>query len=194
MNSDRLLLRLAEEALMRRKLGFMLASTVAAVVLLSLPRTSSAQEETNDSVAMQANRGLKIGVGPTLLFPLHDNGPYGGGLTLDGRYGIQAGATVLSPGGRLSGYIISNRLVGMAMPTFRITLPVGPLAPFILGGVGVGGLTNDSETGVALLGGGGMMIHIARIFAFGAEASYEVITGTELKTLTIGPAIAIGGG
>jgi len=37
------------------------------------------------------------------------------------------------------------------------------------------------------------MIHFGRVFAIGAEATYETITGTEYKALGIGPAIHIGG-
>lgn len=152
---------------------------------------ASAQEE-GDSAAMASNRGLHFGFAPAILLPT-DNGPAGGGLILDGRYGIKAGPTVLAPGGRLGGYLISSRFIGTAMPTFRVTLPVGPLAPFVLGGLGYGGLTNPGESGLAVLGGGGLMIHFGRILAIGAEVTYQRITGTEYQTLGIGPAIQIGG-
>src|SRR6185295_4978145 len=147
------------------------------------------QEGESQGPAMQANRGFKLGVGPTLLLPRRTGGPYGAGLTLDGRYGIEAGPTVLAPGGRLAGYYVSDRFAAVAMPTFRVTVPIGPLAPFLIGGVGAGWLTNVSESGVALLGGGGLMIHVGRFVAFGAEATYQAITGTELKVVTIGPSI-----
>jgi hypothetical protein len=168
------------------------ALAVALAALVAAPRTASAQEKP-ESVAMEANRGLQIGVAPALVLPLRGDGPWGGGLVLDGRYGIQAGPTVIAPGGRLSGYIISSRGVGMATPTLRVTFPVGPLAPFALGGVGPGGLTNPGEAGLAVLGGAGLMIHVGRIVAFGAEATYETITDTEFHTFAIGPMIALGG-
>lgn len=169
----------------------------AAFLLFALflaAKPARADEEEGDSVAMRANKGFKLGIGPTILFPNRPGGPYGGGLALDGRYGIEAGPTVLAPGARLAGYAISGRFIGIAMPTFRVTLPVGPLAPFVVGGVGGGWISNPSEGGVALLGGGGLMIHFGSVFAIGAEATYQTITGTELGGLTIGPAIAIGGG
>jgi hypothetical protein len=117
----------------------------------------------------------------------------GGGVVFDGRYGFRAGPTVLAPGGRLAGYIISSRFVGTAMPTFRVTLPVGPLAPYVVGGIGAGGLSNPSESGLALLGGGGLMIHFGRIVAVGAELTYQRITGTEFESLGIGPSLQFGG-
>lgn len=177
---------------MRRTLRLAAALAAVTVALLAAPPSARAQES-EEGVAMQANRGLKIGIGPIILLPLRDNGPYGGGLILDGRYGVQAGPTVLAPGARLAGYLISSRFVGTAMPTFRVTLPVGPLAPFVMGGIGAGYISNDSESGLALLGGGGLMIHVGRVFAFGAEATYQTIQGTEFKTFAIGPAISFGG-
>lgn len=164
----------------------------AALALALVPATALAQEE-GESTAMRANRGFKLGLGPELLIP-SDGGPMGGGLTLDGRYGIKAGPTVLAPGGRLAGYYISKRFVGTAMPTFRVTVPVGPLAPFLVGGLGPGGMTNDGEGGLAILGGGGLMIHFGRFVAVGAEVTYQKITGTEFEMLGIGPAIHFGGG
>lgn len=169
-------------------------SSVALAALAVLPRCAEAQEgDEYDGNAVRQNRGLKVGLGPTLVVPLHDNGPYGFGVNVDVRYGIQVGPTVVAPGGRVAGYYISGRGVGVAMPTARITLPIGPLAPYILGGAGVGGLTSDTEGGAALMGGGGLMIHVSNVVAFGAEATYQAITGTELHTWTITPAIAFGG-
>ncbi len=172
-------------------LALALAASVVATVLVGGARDAGAEEE--NGVAMQANRGFKLGLGPMILLPSRSDGPFGGGLALDGRYGIQAGPTVLAPGGRLTGLILSERLIGTAMPTFRVTVPIGPLAPFILGGVGGGWIGRPSESGVAWLGGGGLMIHFGRILAIGAEATYETISGTEFKSVAIGPAISFGG-
>jgi hypothetical protein len=161
------------------------------LAVLLFPAAAAAQEQP-ESPAIGANRGFRLGVGPALLLPT-DDGPIGGGLVLDGRYGIKAGPTVIAPGGRLSGYLISSRFVGTAMPTLRVTVPVGPLAPFVLGGVGPGGLTNPNQGGVALLGGGGLMVHFGRVVAIGGEVTYQRITGTEFQALALGPAIHFDG-
>lgn len=160
----------------------------ACVFSFTLLAPSSACAE---SAAVEANRGFQLGIGPILLVP-RSGGPLGGGLIVDGRYGIEAGPLIVGPGGRAAGYAISGRFIGTLMPTLRITLPVGPLAPFLLGGVGGGMLTNPSDQGVALLGGGGLMIHFGRVLAIGAEVTYQTITGTDFTNLAIGPAIAIG--
>lgn len=173
-----------------RVVRFALSTCIGACTAIA-SSTAHAQES-GDSAAMAANRGLKIGLGPTILMPMRDDGPFGGGLTLDGRYGFKAGPTVLAPGGRLAGYVISSRFIGVAMPTFRITIPVGPLAPYVVGGIGAGLITNRSESGLALLGGGGLMLHFGRIFAIGAEATYQTISGTEFRSVAIGPALSFG--
>jgi hypothetical protein len=143
-----------------------------------------------ESAAVQANSGLHLGFTPILLVPT-DGGPLGGGLAFDLRYGIEADPVIIAPGGRLAGYAISERFVGIAMPTARVTIPLGPLAPFLIGGVGGGWLSNPGESGVALLGGGGLMVHFGHVLAIGAEATYETITTTEIKAWAFGPAIAI---
>jgi hypothetical protein len=173
----------------RKKLH--LAFAAATVLALGAPGVAHAEEET-ESPAMSKNRGLRVGLAPVLLIPT-DRGPMGGGLELDGRYGIKAGPTVLAPGGMLAGYIISLRPVGIAMPTARLTLPAGPLAPFIMGGVGGGWLGNPAQNGLAVMGGGGIAVHFWRIVAIGAELSYQTITGTEFRSLALGPVISFGG-
>jgi hypothetical protein len=178
------------------RLALGISFTVAALVASS--RDACAQDDEGrdsdgDSAAMAANKGLSFGFGPVVLLPSRDGGPYGGGLDLEARYGFKAGPTVIAPGGRLAGYVMSSRFVGIAMPTIRWVLPVGPLAPFVVGGVGPGWISNPSEGGLALLGGGGLMVHFGRIFAIGAEASYQTITGTELSTVVVGPSFRIGG-
>jgi hypothetical protein len=165
---------------------------LAAAAVLAIPTCAFAQEE-SESTAMQANKGLRFGFGPALLIPTERDRPFGGGLVLDGRYGFRVGPTVMAPGGRLAGYLLSERFIGTAMPTFRITLPIGPLAPYGLGGIGGGWLSNPGDSGLAWIAGGGLMIHFGRVLAIGAEATYETITGTEFKALSIGPAIHIGG-
>jgi hypothetical protein len=168
------------------------AVSVAAVLGVLVLAAGDATARERDSAAYAANRGLKIGLGPSLLVPT-DDGPMGGGLVLDGRYGIAAGPAIVAPGGRLSGYLISRRFVGTAMPTFRVTFPAGPLAPFLVGGVGGGWMSKPPENGVGLMGGGGLMIHFGRIVAIGAEITYQTITGTEFQNIAIGPSLSFGG-
>lgn len=154
---------------------------------------ASAQEQEEESVGMSANKGFKLGFAPMLLLPMRDNGPWGGGLELQARYGIKAGGTVFAPGGMLGGYTISGRFLYIAMPTVRWTVPIGPVAPYIVGGAGYGGFSNPGQDGFAALGGGGMMIHLGHVIAIGAELTYRTITNTGYDALVFGPQIAFGG-
>lgn len=150
-----------------------------------------ARAEVPDTPAWNANIGLVTGLGIALL--LADDGAAGGGLELSGRYGIPAGFVVLAPGARVGGYYLDGQFIGMLMPTARVTLPLGPLAPFVHGGAGGGVLTNPGDGGLAWLAGGGLMIHFGEVLSLGAEVNYEGITGTGFRVLSIGPTLVIGG-
>ncbi len=180
-----------------------LAIAVAATTLVLTSRDARAEDEQGaattapaeaaDSPAMASNRGFNLGISPALLLPMRRGGPYGGGLSIDGRYGIKTGPLVLAPGAMLAGYAISGRFIGVPMGTFRITAPIGPFAPFVVGGVGYGWISQPSESGVAFLAGGGLVIHLGRVLALGVEATYQTITTTEFQSVALGPIIMFGG-
>jgi hypothetical protein len=73
-----------------------------------------------------------------------------------------------------------------------VTLPLGPFAPYAIGGIGGGFLSNPGEAGVALLGGVGLMVHFGRAIAVGLEASFRTITGTDFQMFAFGPAVTLG--
>jgi hypothetical protein len=169
-------------------------SLAAAFVGASMVGMSSAVADVPDvpdTPAWNSNVGLVTGLGIAVLLP--DEGSAGGGLELSGRYGVPVGPTVMAPGARLGGYYLQERFIGMLMPTFRITLPLGPLAPFVHAGAGAGGLTKPGEGGLAYLAGGGLMIHFGGVLSIGAEVNYEGITGTGFQVLSIGPTLVLGG-
>jgi hypothetical protein len=137
------------------------------------------------------NSGFQWGIAPGVIF---SRGKAGFALGLRFGYGFDTGPVILVPGVRLSGYFVDPN-VYLGMPTFKLVLPIDRFAPFVEGGAGVGHVaganTTPAETGAALMGGGGFMIHFTRV-AFGAEASYQVITGTPFKGFGFGPILAIG--
>lgn len=137
------------------------------------------------------NSGFQWGIAPGVVF---SRGKAGFALGLRFGYGFDTGPVILVPGIRLAGYFIDPN-VYLGMPTFKLVLPIDRFAPFVEGGAGVGHVAgaNDTpaETGAALMGGGGFMIHFTRV-AFGAEASYQVITGTPFKGFGVGPILALG--
>jgi hypothetical protein len=134
------------------------------------------------------NSGFQWGISPGVVFA---NGKAGFFLGLRLGYGFDVGSVILVPGIRVAGYFTDPN-VYVGMPTFKIVFPIDRFAPFIEGGAGPGHVAADpGKTGAAVMGGGGFMIHFTRI-AFGAEASYQVITGTNFKGLSVGPILAFG--
>jgi hypothetical protein len=172
-------------------------ATLAAALSLGLASLAVAQEqpesprERPDTPAWNANVGFIRSTGIALLIP--SEGSVGGGLELSARYGIPAGPFIVAPGARAGGYYMQERFIGVMMGTGRLTVPLGPVAPFVQGGAGIGGLTNPGDGGLAWLFGGGLMIHFGGALALGAEVNYTGITGTGLEVLSIGPVIVIGG-
>jgi hypothetical protein len=165
---------------------------VAAGILAA--RDARAQEPERESAAMSANRGPRIGVGPTLILPQRSEGPWGVGVDVEARYGIKAGPLVFAPGVMLTGNVLSSRVASLATPTVRLTLPVGPLAPYVVGGFGVGWMTSPGDAGFAVLGGGGLVAHFGRAFALGGEFTYQRITGTEFGGFAFGPVVSFSSG
>ena len=137
------------------------------------------------------NSGFQWGIAPGVVF---SRGKAGFTVGLRLGYGFDTGPVILVPGVRLSGYFIDPN-VYLGMPTFKLVIPIDRFAPFVEGGAGAGHVSadgaTDAKTGMALMGGGGFMIHFTRV-AFGAEASYQVITGTGFKGFGVGPILAIG--
>jgi len=136
------------------------------------------------------NSGFQWGISPGVVF---SRGKAGFALGVRFGYGFDTGRVILVPGVRLSGYFVDPN-VYLGMPTFKLVLPIDRFAPFVEGGAGLGhvaGGTEPAETGAALMGGGGFMVH-ATHFALGVEASYQVITGTDFRGFGVGPILAIG--
>lgn len=177
----------------RSRVGVRQVAVVTPLVALCCVLARPASAEVPDTPAWRYNVGFRLGAGIVLLLPAEEEASAGGGFELEGRYGVPVGPIVVAPGAEVGGYYLSSRVIGQLLPTLRVTLPAGPLAPFVRGGLGVGGMTNPGDGGVAWLAGGGLMIHIEGAVSFGAELSYQGITGTGYEVLSIAPSIIIGG-
>jgi hypothetical protein len=180
---------------MSKRIDALMSGTLALLgvccITTAAPAEDGSDEGVPDTPAWRANTGLVTGLGFGLL--IADEGSLGVGVELAGRYGIPAGPVIVAPGALLGGSYLQSRFIGDLLGTFRVTLPLGPLAPFVQGGAGPGFITNPGEGGLAWLGGGGLMIHFGSVLTLGAEVNYQGITGTDYKALSIGPTIVIGG-
>jgi hypothetical protein len=144
-----------------------------------------------DTPAWRANTGVVTGLGLSLLVPQHGN--VGFGADFSGRYGIPIGPLILGPGASIGGYYLQSHFIGDLMATLRLTLPLGPLAPFGHAGIGPGLITNPERGGAAWMAGGGLALHL-KVITLGLEVNYFAITSTFFKTLIFGPTIGFGGG
>jgi hypothetical protein len=131
--------------------------------------------------------GFHLAIDPGVVF---GNGKAGFALALRLEYGIDTGSLIIAPGVALGAYFLDPN-VYVGMPTVKLTLPIGWFVPFIEGGAGVGVVTQPSDTGLALTGGGGFMIHASPNIAIGVDAGYETILGTDFGVITVGPVLAL---
>ncbi|CAN5925456.1 hypothetical protein BH11MYX4_BH11MYX4_03550 [soil metagenome] len=137
------------------------------------------------------NTGFQWGISPGVIFV---DGEASFALGLRFGYGFDTGKVILVPGLRLAGYF-SQPGVYLGMPVMKLVLPIDRFAPFVEAGAGVGYVSSSNDTqaktGLALLGGGGFMVHFSMKLGLGVEANYQVITGTPFKGFGIGPIIAL---
>jgi hypothetical protein len=186
-------------ARLRSTLGSVHTATVllrslALLALLAVCRPAQAQssyaEPSARDIVVAYNTGLHFSIAPGVFIPTH-GGDVGFSIAGDMRYGFDLGALVLAPGVRLAGYFPPHVNIVTALATLRLVFPIGPFAPFVVGGAGPGYVSADSQTGLAYLGGGGFMVHIGTHFGIGAEASYQAITGTDFAALFFGPLLLL---
>jgi len=142
-------------------------------------------------IVVAYNTGFRFSIAPGIFIPINGE-RVGFSIAGDFRYGIEVGPIVVAPGARLAGYFPSNLTVLAAMATTRLTLPLGPVGPYVVGGVGPGWVSEPSRAGLAWLAGGGLMVHIGTRFGIGAEATYQAITNTRFKALFVGPSFLLG--
>jgi len=157
---------------------------------LLLPFRASADDEKpsrRDNVVAH-NKGLRFTIAPGVVVPTN-GGDAGFSLTGDVRFGIEIGPMILAPGARLGGYWPSGPNAYVLMGTLRVTVPVGPIGPYVIGGVGPGWVTSPEKTDVAYVIGGGAMVHIGSRFGVGLEVTYQEIKDTRFSAMFFGPSL-----
>jgi hypothetical protein len=126
---------------------------------------------------------------PSVYFPT-GAGKTGFALGIEGRYGIDLGSVILAPGAMFTSYF-GDRNVYLGAALLRLTFPVGVFGPYVEGGLGYGGTTQPSQTGVLLMAGGGFMLYLGDRFGLGLSVRYEKITSTDFGAVIIGPSILL---
>ena len=126
---------------------------------------------------------------PSVYFPT-GGGKTGFALGIEGRYGIDLGSVILAPGAMFTSYF-GDRNVYLGGGTVRVTFPVGIFGPYAEVGLGVGTITQPSQTGALLMAGTGFMLYLGGRFGLGLNVSYEKITGTDFGAVILGPSILL---
>ena len=167
---------------MRKFPGF-----AVSVMILQLWSAQSRADDT--SIVRQFERGFHLILMPSVLFPT-GGGKTGFGLGLEARYGIDLGSVIVAPGAMFTSYF-GDRNVYLGAGIVRLTFPVGRFGPYVEGGLGVGTVSNPSQTGALLMAGAGFMVYLGDRFGLGLSGDYEKITGTDFGAVILGPGILL---
>lgn len=160
--------------------------SVFAVVFLAvaLGSRSAAAQEIGEREPIENNSGPGASARPSAHFP--SRGSMGLAFDADVTYGLPKAPVVVAPGGRFAAYFGGNGAV-TGMPIVEVMLPMGPIVPSVKAGMGIGHATGPNESGLALMAGGGLDIHLTRDVLVGVDATYETVTGAGFNSLAIGP-------
>jgi hypothetical protein len=160
-----------------------------AVSVLVLQLGSAQSQADDTSIVRRFEPGFHLTVVPSVYFPT-GGGKTGFALGLEGRYGFDLGPVIVAPGAMFKTYF-GDRNVYLGAGILRLTFPVGSFGPYVEGGVGVGTISQPSETGALLLVGTGFMLYLGDRFGLGLSISYEKITGTAFSAVAVGPSLLL---
>jgi hypothetical protein len=127
---------------------------------------------------------------PVVVLP-KDDYRVGGGTDPELRYTRDLGGVSLSAGGRVGAYYAKNLFGVTVMPTLRVTLPLGPVDPYLAGGVGYGWLPTIERDGLATLARFGTVFHFSDSFSIGVEGTLQKIHGSNFDFPSFGSMLSI---
>jgi hypothetical protein len=158
---------------------------ILAFALLLLPGLAAADDGSGNRTGWVAN------LTPVLILASGDY-RFGGGADPEVRYCFDLGGARLSAGGRVGMYYARNVFGVTAMPTLRLTVPIGRVDPYLAAGVGHGWLTESGHEGVATMARLGFVYRFSKRFAAGLEATYQKLDRSNYQFWSFGSAMAFG--
>jgi hypothetical protein len=157
-----------------------LSAAVAASVL-AIAASAAAEEQPKDY------SGWSLNFTPVLV--VEKGYDIGGGLDPELQYTLDRGGARLSAGLRVGGYY-AKELVGItAMPTLRLTVPVGPVEPYASFGMGYGWLPEEDHAEVASMSRLGVVFRFTESFGIGLEGTIQKIEDSEFRFPSFGSAV-----
>lgn len=158
----------------------LLGSTLVAALLLT-PNVARAAEDDHS--------GWSLNFTPALIAP-HHGYRWGGGADPELKYTIDRDGARLSAGLRVGGYYARNLFGIMAMPTLRITVPVGRVEPYASFGMGYGWIPKESQEDIATMSRLGIVFRVSKKFALGLEGTLQKIERSEFRFPSLGSGIS----
>lgn len=134
--------------------------------------------------------GWSFNFTPVVVLP-KDDYRVGGGTDPEFRYSHDLGGVSLSAGGRIGAYYAKNLFGVTVMPTLRVTLPLGPVEPYLAGGVGYGWLPSAEHEGLSTMARFGTVFHFSDSFSIGVEGTLQQIRGSKFEFPSFGSMMSI---
>ena len=156
-------------------------AVLSIIAALLLP--AAARAEPNHS-------GWSVNFTPVLMFADKEH-RFGGGADPELKYTLDLGGARLSAGARLSGHYAKNMFGITAMPTLRLTMPVGPVEPYVAFGMGYGWLPSVGHSDFATMSRLGVVFRFSERFAIGIEGTLQKLDHSSFQFPSFGSMVAI---
>jgi len=143
----------------------------------------------NVSQAAENYSGWSMNFTPVLI-PKKDGYRFGGGVDPEVKYTLDQGSARLSAGLRVGGYYARNLFGVVAMPTLRLTIPVGPVEPYVAFGMGQGWIPKNGDEGIATMSRLGVVFRLSKSLAIGVEGTVQKIEDTNFRFPSLGSMIS----
>lgn len=155
-------------------------SLIIAFVLLVIPKAAS---------AAQPDPRWSLNFTPVII-PSGKGYRSGGGLDPEVKYTLSLNGVNVSAGIRVGGYSAKNLFGWMAMPTVRLTLPIGKFEPYAAFGQGYGRLPKLHYDDVATMSRLGFFVHVSEKWGIGIEGTYQEIQGSDFEFYSYGSMVS----
>lgn len=143
----------------------------------------------NVAAAAPRKSGWSINFTPVVMFP-DDQYRFGGGGDPELKYTLDLGGARLSAGGRVSAHYAKNLLGITMMPTLRLTIPVGPVEPYVAFGMGYGWLPSAGHGDFATMSRLGVVFRISESFKLGIEGTLQKLDNSAFRFPSFGSMIS----
>ena len=149
---------------------------ILAIALLSFSSAAAATEFTAD---------WSLNFTPALIGP-RDGYDLGGGIDPELKYTLDLGGARLSSGVRIGAYYAKNLFGVVAMPTARLTVPLGSFEPYTSFGVGYGWIEQNGHGDVATMSRVGFIYSFSDKFSLGLEGTFQKIEDSDFRFPSFG--------